>query len=220
MVSLRKLMVSRRDRLLISGVSTDMKIATVNNTIRAGGTVTQETGSGNPLLESTNAPYALVFSGALRPQSVDLPGFRARVLGLPLTGSFTMRPGEKAPFSLALKMPENRLKAESYGDFKVAAGSAGMSLDLSGADSANFSGSASLSVAGLNGSIKGERFALGSSDLKADFRTVAGQYSAAGKGTFDTASFKGLAAGGVSVSVRLTACSSLITARCGWRTPA
>ena len=196
MVSLRKLMVSRRDRLLINGVGSDVKIATANNTIRAVGTVTQEAGSGNPLLESISAPYAVVFSGALRPQSVDLPGFRARVLGLPLTGSFSMRPGKKDPFSLALQMPVNRLKAGSYGELKVAAGSAGMSLDLSGADSANFSGSASLSVAGLNGSIKGERFALGSSDLKADFRTVAGQYSAAGQGTFETAAFKGLAAGG------------------------
>jgi hypothetical protein len=195
-ISLRDLLLERNGRLLLHGIGTDLKIATAGNTIRAVGELTRKDEEVSPLLESLRAPYALVFTTRMKPKSVVLPGFTARVAGTPLSGSFSFRPEDKAPFSLSLQLPENRLKAMSYGDFTLATGTAGMALALKGAGSTDFSGSVTLQLADLDGSSKGERFTLGSAALKADFKAIAGRYSAAGDGAFDRSAFKGVAAGG------------------------
>ena len=71
-----------------------------------------------------------------------------------------------------------------------------MSLELSGASTSQFNGSAALFLDKLNGSIKGEPFSIGSSTIKTDFRTASGHYSASGNASFDKTSFKGVTTGG------------------------
>lgn len=195
-VSLRDLLLSSKDRLLLNGVSTDMKIATVGNSIRLTGELTQKPAGGKPLLESIRAPYSVNLSRTMKANSVDLRGFSATVLGAPLSGSFILRPADKNPLSLSLKLPLHRLKEVTYGDISIAGGAAALSLELTGSGSANFGGSASLDVDNLQGSSKGERYTLGKANISADFSSSAGKYLATGKAAFNKAEFKSVAADG------------------------
>jgi len=195
-VSLRDLLLSNKDRLLLNGIGTDMKIASVGSSIRLSGELTQQPTDGKPLLERIRAPYSVILSRSMKPQSVELSGFTATVLGAPLSGSFTLRPADKKPLSLSLQMPSHRFKEVTYSDFSIAGGAAALALDLKGAGSANFSGSASLALDDLQGSSKGERFTLGKATVSTGFSASAGQYQANGKAAFDRAAFKSVAADG------------------------
>lgn len=195
-VSLRNMMLARNGRLLLSGVGTDLKITTSQNRIRLAGELSQKKTGDAPLLERIAGPYAMVFSSGMKPDAVDLPGFTAIVLGMPLSGNFSIRPKDKLPFSISLQLPESRLKAVSYGDFVINAATVGMSLDLRGAGIAAFSGSLSLSLDGLNGSIRGEPVALGNANIKTDFKMAAGRYTVSGNGTFARSLVKGVPAEG------------------------
>lgn len=195
-VSLRDLLLSNKDRLLLNGVGTDMKIATVGNLIRLTGELTQKKAGGKPLLESTRAPYTVVLGSRFKPQSVDLRNFNSRVLGAPLSGNFALKPADKNPLSLTLKLPLHRLKEVTYGDINIAGGAAALSLELTGSGIANFGGSVSLDLDNLQGSSKGERFTLGKGTVSADFSSSAGQYQATGKAAFDRAAFKSVVADG------------------------
>lgn len=195
-ISLRDLLLERNSRLLINGIGTDMHIATVSNSIQLAGELTQKQAGGTPLLENIRSPYAVILSRALQPQSVVLPGFAARVLGAPFRGNFTFRSADKVPIFLSLLMPTHQFKERAYGDFSVADGAAALSVELTGASTTTFSGSASLSFSDLKGNSKGEPFALGSSILKTAFKAVSGRYSASGNVTFNRAVFKEMAADG------------------------
>lgn len=195
-IALRNLLLERNGRLLLTGIGTDMQIATVSNSIRLAGALTQEPAGGTPILESFRVPYAIFLSRALKPLSIDLAGFSARALGAPFSGNFTFRSTDKVPFILSLLMPTHQFKERTYGDFSVADGTAALSVKLTGASTTTFSGSAALSLANLHGNSKGEPFTLGSATLRTDIKAAAGRYSAAGIAAFTQAAFKGIAADG------------------------
>lgn len=195
-VSLRDLLLSSKDRLLFNGIGTDMKIATVGNSIRLTGELTQKPAGGKPLLESIRAPYSVNLGSTMNPKNVELRGFSAMAFGAPLSGNFTLRPADKNPLALSLKLPSHQLKEVTYGDISIAGGAAALSLELTGSGSANFSGSASLDLDNLQGSNRGERYTLGKATVSADFSSSAGQYQARGNAAFDRALFKSVAADG------------------------
>ncbi len=196
MVSLRDLLLARNEKLLISGINTDVKISTIKDSIQVVGELTQKKSRDSPLIERINVPYKVIISNRMNLKAVDLSGFHARISGLPLTGNFAIRPEKKIPFSLSLKIPKSMLTAVSYGENSLDAGSAAMSLELSGAGTSQFNGSAALFLDTLKGSVKGEAFSLGSSTIKTDFRAASGHYSASGNASFDKTSFKGVTTGG------------------------
>jgi hypothetical protein len=193
-ISLKGLMLSRNNMLMVSGIGTDMKIAAANHTIRIFGELLQKPADGTPLIETIRAPYKLTLTNRLKPIAIDLDGFSARLMGVPLTGNFRIRPEDRSPLALSLQIPENSLKAMSYGDAAIAGGTAGMSLELKGSGIADFNGNVSLILDKLNGSIKGERYLLGRSTLKAGFSRASGHYSASGDFACDSSSFKGVTA--------------------------
>lgn len=190
-VSLHGLSLARGKILLVAGVGTEMTLATVNGRVKARGELVQESGTARPLLERINAPYALAFSGGLKPESLELTRFTARLMGTPLNGSARLRPGAREPFSILLRVPEKSLEAGSFGDLTLDSGAVGASLELHGAGPREFRGALDVSLRGIDGNVKGGRFTVGSSKLTAALGRNRGQYSVSGDVALGRGSFKG-----------------------------
>jgi hypothetical protein len=195
-LSLHDLLLSNKNRLLCNGVDTEMKIATVGSSIRLSGALLQKPVGGKPLLEQIRAPYNVILSRNMQAHSVALSGFTAKIFGAPFSGSFHFRTADQFPVSLSLHLPSSHHNKATYGNVSIVDGSAALTLDLKGASSKSFSGTASLALDNLHGSSKGESFTLRKATVDSSFSASAGRYHASGTTTFERAVFKRIAADG------------------------
>ena len=81
MISLRDLLLARNGKLLVSGMNTDVKIATIKDSIQVVGELTQKKSMGNPLIERINAPYKVIISNKMNLKAVDFPVFTPEYQG-------------------------------------------------------------------------------------------------------------------------------------------
>ncbi|MBI1922283.1 MAG: hypothetical protein HYS23_14505 [Geobacter sp.] len=107
---LRDIAVTRRDRLLASGVNGDILLEREGDGWRIGGKLATARSGGKPMLERLEARLASRFTERFRLISAGVSSLKAAINGIPLEGRLLYRPDAVVPLNGKLIVPETPLR--------------------------------------------------------------------------------------------------------------
>lgn len=182
-ISLRGGAVAKGKTLLGQGLAADASLVKVKDGWQLRGRAGQEGETGG-VLQAIAAPFAATFSNRLKPLSVEVPSFAARVFGFSSEGKLSYRPAGAEPLTFQVdirKGPVSSLNHVLAGkDLTFAAGTAAVSLRGAGRGPREFKIKLNAACADLRGSGAGKRFAVKEGVTETELIGSGGTVSAAG----------------------------------------
>ena len=185
--SLRSASLATEKRLIALGASADIALRGDGKGWQLSGRAfTREKPAKSPLaaLESLDAPFSASFSPRFKAISMESPGARAVVMGIPITGDMRYTPLEPATFSCMVrveKFPLSSLNSQlAQWSTVLSAGTGESLLRLSGVSLQDFTGEATADLSAPSGAVGGKNFSLRSGRLSSTFRRKEGRFSAKG----------------------------------------
>lgn len=181
--------VRKGGRLIVSGLAADLEVRRVASGWGVGGEIRTDSWDQSALLQELALPVRIAFSSRFGLQTADIPSFKGRLAGAPVSGSASYRPSGKEPLRLALAarpIPLNELSGIIPGErLQVQDGIGDLSLRLAGRTPRECRGEFSVRVSGLAASSGGHRFAAGSAAADGVVAVAAGVPSLAGSLAID-----------------------------------
>ncbi|ABB30599.1 hypothetical protein Gmet_0356 [Geobacter metallireducens GS-15] len=199
----RDVVVSLGGRLLVKGGEGIVSLASAPGGILAKGTFSTPRNTEDALVEKIELPFALLLTPRFKPLDVQVPSLAARIMGVPLTGHLSFRPGSQRPLLASLHVPSTSLVLFSpylsrYG-LRPTSGTTSLALDLQGKGAADFDGEAAIRVDSLAAEVQGKRAILGTGEVHSRFKRSGEHLSATGTARLDGAEFNGNG-GGISTT--------------------
>lgn len=201
-LALRDISVTRRNRLLVSGVNGKILLERDDDGWRIGGKLkTARTGS-RPMLERLDAKLSSRFTGRFKLIDAGVPSLKAAITGIPLEGKLLYRPGAAVPLNGKLVVPETPLRVlRPYlprDGMEIASGAIALNAAFSGSHPVrDISCDTGITLRNLGGMLKGHTVALREARLKGRMGKKGGDLTAdahiqGSGGTFDSTPFDAL----------------------------
>jgi len=161
---LRGASLKRDGQFLFTGLTTPLSISKVSSGFLARGKLSQEGTVDTGLLEDLDAPFDITFSNRFKLIKARIPALTAKVMGLAVAGRLGFEPVAVNPFSTALHISvasfsQVPLIVEKP-DLKIGAGSGSLSLEAVGRGVQDFSATAAIRLAAVQGTRGATRFGV------------------------------------------------------------
>ena len=185
--------LSRDGRTFFSGLDSTIRLAKVNSGILVNGHLSLGKTHGKPILEALNAPFTVNLSPRLQLLAADIPSLSARVMGIPVMGRLGFSAAASNPLAATLRIPATKVSAlqpllDRF-DLHLTSGIGALSLDAAGQGMQDFSATASVQLAALQGQKGKTTFAMkhGTADSRMSWSrqrlVAAGKVQASGLAT-------------------------------------
>ncbi|GFO67255.1 hypothetical protein GMLC_08340 [Geomonas limicola] len=182
-LQLRKGRLERAGRLIVAGVTGDLKFSRSADGVLTQGRLTAS-GASPAVVEALDLPLQVRLSPQLKPLSAETSGFSARVLKTDLSGNAAYHPARPEPLNLSLKVPAARLAnfpslLQKY-DISVSSGTAALDLEASGRDLQHLRAKLGVHLTDLSGRRGKNALAVKNAVLSAKLQRSAGHLAAEG----------------------------------------
>ena len=156
--------LSRDGRTFFSGLDSTIRLAKENSGILVNGHLALGKPHGKPILEALNAPFTVNLSPRLQLLAANIPSLSARVMGVPVNGRLGFRASASNPLAATLRIPVTKVSAlqpllDRF-DLHLTSGTGSLSLDAAGQGMHDFSATASVQLAALQGQKGKTTFAM------------------------------------------------------------
>lgn len=183
-LAIRHASLQRAGRLLFSGVQAELALSRVTSGFQVRGNLSRRQAADRSLLETLQAPFQATLSNRLKLVKLQVPTLSAAVMGGRAEGHGFFEPRAAQPLRAGLRLSSDsvaRLRPLTEGTgLKLESGNCSLSVDIAGRGPRDFSGSAAVRLAALQGKREQRRFGLKQGLAESRFMRNAGVFSASG----------------------------------------